>query len=56
MIDLEELRKEIRQLTRDQALYRVLKEELGALGYWKARPRGNPQKGYQKARTAISRG
>lgn len=25
-------------------LYKVLKEELNALGYWKNRPRGNPYK------------
>ena len=56
MIDLEELRQAIRSMTRDQALYRILKEELSALGYWKALPRGNPQKGYQKAKTATGGG
>ena len=50
MIDLEELRQAIRKMTRDQALYKVLKEELTRLGHWKALPRGNPQKGYRKAK------
>lgn len=40
-IDLEQLRKEIRALTRRDALYRVLKEELSKLGHWKQKPRGN---------------
>jgi hypothetical protein len=25
-------------------LYKALKEELSAIGFWKARPRGNPSK------------
>ena len=29
--------------------YKILKEELSTLGYWKNRPRGNPKKGYRKA-------
>lgn len=48
MLDLEELRFKIRVMRRHQALYRLLKEELGKLGYWKNRPRGNPKAGYQK--------
>ena len=56
MIDLEELRQAIGRMTRDQALYKVLKEELTQLGHWKALPRGNPQKGYQKAKTATGGG
>lgn len=55
MIDLEELRQAIREMTRKQALYRVLKEELTAQGYWKARPRGNPSKG-RSQQGALSRG
>ena len=47
MIDLEELRLEIRGLKRHQKLYKVLKEELSKLGYWKLKSRGNPQKGYK---------
>jgi hypothetical protein len=46
-INLEQLRIEIRLLNRHKKLYRVLKEELGKLGYWKLRGRGNPIKAYQ---------
>lgn len=49
-IDLNQLRKEIRKLNRNKALYRVLKEELSAIGHWKNKPRGDPKKAY------ISRG
>ena len=45
MIDLGVLRSEIKALTRRKALYKVLKEELGLLGYWQNKPRGNPSKG-----------
>lgn len=54
MIDLEELRQAIRKMTRDQALYRVLKEELGRRGHWKALPRGNPQRGYEKSKEGVN--
>ena len=40
MIDLEELRLAIRKMTRKQALYRVLKEELTARDHWKDLARG----------------
>jgi len=46
-IDIAQLRREIRLLDRHQLLYRVLKEELGRLGYWKNRPRGDPVKAYR---------
>jgi hypothetical protein len=36
------LRHWLRRLTRKQKLYRILKEELSALGYWKNRKRGKP--------------
>jgi len=45
-IDLDQLRREIRQMNRRQALYKVLKEELGRLGYWKLRARGDPVKAF----------
>ncbi len=48
-IDLEQLRCEIRRLHRSHALYRLLRDELSALKLWKARPRGNPKKGYEVA-------
>ena len=34
----------IRRMTRETKLYKLLKEELTAQGYWKAKPRGNPKK------------
>ena len=46
-IDLEQLGKEIRELNRSKLLYRVLKEELSRLGYWKNQKRGDPVKAYQ---------
>lgn len=29
-------------MSRDSAVYRMLKQELSALGYWKNKPRGKP--------------
>ncbi len=46
-IDLEQLRIEIQELNRSKALYKVLKEELSRMGYWKQLPRGDPVKAYQ---------
>jgi hypothetical protein len=46
MVNLTELRIEIKKLERHQELYRVLKEELTALGYWRNRARGNPRNAY----------
>lgn len=40
------LRALIRQMSRKSAIYELLKEELGALGHWKARPRGKPDAKY----------
>ena len=45
-IDLNQLRKEIRKLNRNKALYRVLKEELSVIDHWKNKPRGDPKKAY----------
>ena len=55
MIDLDELAIAIQTMTRRQALYRVLKNELSARGYWKSLPRGNPEKGYKGMEKAFSR-
>lgn len=44
--DLGDLRFAIKGMTRQQALYRLLRDELGRLGYWKRRCRGNPRRGY----------
>jgi hypothetical protein len=41
-IDQSQLRFEIRNMTYKSSLYRVLKEELSNLDYWKQRPRGKP--------------
>ena len=46
-IDLEQLRIELRSLNNRQQLFKVLREELTKLGWWKARKRGNPVKGYK---------
>jgi len=46
-IDLEQLRTEIRGMKRHHALYRLLRDELSKLGFWRVRPRGDPAKGYK---------
>ena len=48
-IDLEQLRYEIQHLHRTHALYRLLRDELRALGFWRAKPRGNPALGLKIA-------
>jgi hypothetical protein len=48
-IDIDQLRIEIREMNRWNVLYKALKEELSALSYWRARPRGNPSAGGKKA-------
>lgn len=55
MIDLEELRLAIRSMTRQQELYRVLKEELSARGYWRQLPRGNPREGFRKRLAKVNK-
>jgi len=54
-LDLEELAVAIQNMTPRQGLYRVLKTELSKKGYWKARPRGNPKKGYKGMERALMR-
>jgi len=54
MIDLEELSVSIKNMTRRQEIYRILKRELSKRGYWKSLPRGNPVKGFKQGR--LSRG
>jgi len=46
-LNLEQLRLEIRDMTRTHALYRLLRDELTLLGFWRARPRGDPAKAYR---------
>jgi len=43
-IDIDQLRIEIRGMKRWNVLYKALKEELSASGFWTNRPRGNPSK------------
>jgi hypothetical protein len=52
-VDLDQLRIEIRAMTRTHALYRLLRDELSALGFWRNRPRGNPAKGFRKMKEKI---
>ena len=40
--EIDRLRTMIREMSYDSLLYKLLKEELTALGYWKAAPRGKP--------------
>ena len=46
-IDLEQLRIEIRMLNRHKKLYYILRDELGKLGHWKLRGRGDSVKAYR---------
>jgi hypothetical protein len=46
-IDLDNLRIAIREMTYQQGLYRVIRDELRSRGNWCNRPRGNPKLGYQ---------
>lgn len=55
-IDIEQLRIEIRSMKRWNTLYRVLKEELTARGYWRNRERGNPKAGFKKGWGKSKRG
>lgn len=54
-IDLSQLIREIRQLERHQKLYRILRDELTKLGWWRAKPRGNPEKGYKIMKDKINK-
>lgn len=47
MVDIDKLREAIRVMTRRSKIYKVLKEELSSLGYWKNKRRGNPRAGYE---------
>ena len=55
MVDLRVLRQEIRGLTCRKMLFKVLKEELTVLGYWKNKPRGNPEKALVASNEAKAR-
>jgi hypothetical protein len=49
-INLDNLRTAIRSMKRYSLIYKLLKEELSKLGYWKNRQRGDPQKAYRVSR------
>jgi len=40
--EIERFRMLIRAMSRDSILYKMLQEELTALGHWKQKPRGKP--------------
>ena len=42
MIDLNELRQSIKNMTRQQVIYRLLRDELTLQGHWKQLKRGKP--------------
>jgi hypothetical protein len=41
--EIERFRKLIQQMSRDSMIYKMLKEELTAQGYWKNKARGKPK-------------
>ncbi len=45
-LNYDRLRLEIRNMNRQKMIYKVLKEELSVLGFWRNRERGNPKLGY----------
>lgn len=49
-IDLKKLRQAIRNMKRNQGIFKVLRDELRKLGYWHNLPRGNPSLGYKEMR------
>lgn len=46
MIDHDDLRRQIQQMSTRSQLYKLLKEELRKRGWWKNRKRGKP--GFKK--------
>jgi len=44
--ELERLRRQIPLMDRHNKLYKILKDELSKLGYWRNKPRGKPRIGY----------
>jgi hypothetical protein len=48
MIELNELRKAIKSMTRQQSIYRLLRDELTLQGYWKKKKRGKPNQNFNK--------
>ena len=48
MINLKELREAVKNMTRQQAIYRLLRDELTLQGRWKLRKRGKPNPMFKK--------
>jgi hypothetical protein len=48
MIDLKELREAVKNMTRQQAIYRLLRDELILQGHWKLKKRGKPNPRFKK--------
>jgi hypothetical protein len=48
MIDLDELRQAVQNMKRHEPLFKLLRDELKAKGYWHNLKRGNPKLGYQR--------
>jgi len=44
---LDELKNDLMSLDRHSKLYKLLKNELSMLGYWRNKQRGNPAKGFK---------
>jgi len=45
-IDHEQLRLELRTMSEQSKLRKLIQEEVTRMGHWCAKPRGNPKKGY----------
>jgi len=52
---LDELRVQIRQMTPQSRVYKVLRDELTAKGYWRRLSRGNPKLGYAKMKAKLGK-
>lgn len=51
-MDLDSLARQIRTMSVRSQLYKTLKAELSALGYWKNKPRGKHDKGQMNPKKA----
>ena len=55
---LKQLENELSNITPDfrhSPLYKLLKTKLTELGYWKAKERGNPRKGFRMMRERLTK-
>ena len=52
----EFLQKTIRTMKRESPIYKLLRDELSILGYWKRKPRGNPRAGFIKGMGKVKKG